>query len=252
MAKGMPPVDEERLPWLEPYRDTIAQKQRIARRSHGGLVVAAGALAVLFAAGGGYWLGQRDDQPAKTPPTRIAEAPVTRAPVAPSPTVEAVAPAETLTAPAPAPTKVARKASKSPERRAVRPRKIRNAGIENARIREVRAAQERTAAPAPPPAPPTVARQTVRPWPQMPSPGPAGQVVQLGAFRTEGRALAAYRSRLARYPVLASMPRVVVPVVTKPRGQVLYVLRLGTSSRQQSRIVCRNLRASGDHCIVIG
>ena len=86
----------------------------------------------------------------------------------------------------------------------------------------------------------------------MPSPGPAGLVVQLGAFRTEGGALAAYRTRLARYPVLGSMPRVIVPVVTKPRGQVLYVLRLGTSSRQQSSIVCRNLRASGDHCIVIG
>ncbi len=86
----------------------------------------------------------------------------------------------------------------------------------------------------------------------MPSPGPAGQVVQLGAFRTKGRAVAAYQRRLARYPMLGSMPRVVVPIITKPRGQVLYVLRLGTSSRQQSGIVCRNLKVSGDHCIVIG
>ena len=66
------------------------------------------------------------------------------------------------------------------------------------------------------------------------------------------RANAAYRLRLARYPMLGSMPRVVVPVVTKPRGKILYVLRLGTTSRQQSGIVCRNLRASGDHCLVIG
>ena len=86
----------------------------------------------------------------------------------------------------------------------------------------------------------------------MPSPGPAGQVIQLGAFRNPARANAALRRRLARYPSLGQMPRVVVPVITRPRGQVLYVLRLGTTSRQQSAIVCKNLRASGDHCLVIG
>jgi hypothetical protein len=86
----------------------------------------------------------------------------------------------------------------------------------------------------------------------MPSPGPAGQVLQLGAFTTAARANTAYSQRVARYPTLARMPRVVVPVITKPDGRVLYVLRLGTTSRQQSKTVCRNLRASGDHCLVIG
>ena len=86
----------------------------------------------------------------------------------------------------------------------------------------------------------------------MPSPGPAGQVIQLGAFRTPTGASNAYASRIARYPTLARMPRVIVPVVTKPDGRVLYVLRLGTTSRQESRTVCRNLRRSGDHCLVIG
>ena len=254
MAKGPAPLDEERLPWLEPYRDVVAKKQKVTRRSHGGLGAVAAAFAILFAAAGGYWYGQRGDEPAKAPPSRIAEAPVTQAPVAPvapapvapAPVVETKPPVKTERSAANAPKKVAAKSIRKPVRRAVRQRKIRSAGIESERIREVRAAQERAPAPRP------VARANVRPWPKMPSPGPAGQVVQLGAFRTEGRALAAYRTRLARYPVLGSMPRVVVPVVTKPRGQVLYVLRLGTSSRQQSRIVCRNLRASGDHCIVIG
>ncbi len=256
MAKGAAPLDEERLPWLEPYRDAIAQKKRVVRRSHGGLVAVAAGLGVLFAAGGGYWLGQRDDERRKSPPVEVAIAPVTQSPAVPA----APAPAAPATGEAPppavaqqAPKKVAVVTPTRPVRRSVRQRKIRTAGLESARIREVRAAQERATAPAPPPPSPTAVTQTnARPWPKMPSPGPGGQVVQLGAFRTEGRALAAYRSRLARYPALASMPRVVVPVVTKPRGQVLYVLRLGTSSRQQSRIVCRNLRASGDHCIVIG
>ena len=79
MAKGAGPVDEERLPWLEPYRDAIAQKQKAARRSHGGLVAVAAGLAVLFAAGGGYWLGQRGgDEPRPAPVPRVAEAPVTQ------------------------------------------------------------------------------------------------------------------------------------------------------------------------------
>src|SRR5438876_290480 len=79
-----------------------------------------------------------------------------------------------------------------------------------------------------------------RPWPKMPSPGPAGQVIQLGAFTTAARANYAYSSRAARYPVLARMPKVVVPVITKPDGRILYVLRLGTGSRQQSKMICRN------------
>ncbi|QIK96585.1 SPOR domain-containing protein [Sphingomonas sp. HDW15A] len=95
-------------------------------------------------------------------------------------------------------------------------------------------------------------REAARTWPKMPSPGPAGQVIQLGAFSTRARAQNAYRERLARYPVLSGMPQVIVPVITQPRGEILYVLRLGTQSREQSNVVCRNLRTSGDHCLVIG
>ena len=108
----------------------------------------------------------------------------------------------------------------------------------------VRSAQEPKAAAAPKP--------VSRPWPKMPSPGPAGQVIQLGAFTTPTRASNAYYARIARYKALGSMPRVIVPVATKPDGRVLYVLRLGTTSREQSKMVCRNLRRSGDHCLVIG
>ena len=91
-----------------------------------------------------------------------------------------------------------------------------------------------------------------RAWPMMPSPGPAGQVIQLGAFTTPTKAQRAYAARSQRYPLLAGMPRVIVPVATRPTGQVLYVLRLGTRTREQAQIVCRNLKVSGDHCLVIG
>ena len=244
MARPGPANDEERLPWLEPYRETMAVKARVARRSHGGLVAVAAALAMLFAAGGGYWIGQRDPEPA-VPSAEIALTPqVLTVPSyvpLPPPIVEATPPVKAE--PAPVAKKVAVSKPKKPVRSAVRQRKIRNAGIESDRIKAVRAAQERRSAPRP---------VAVRSWPKMPSPGPAGQVIQLGAFKNPARANAAYRMRLARYPLLGSMPRVVVPVVTKPRGQILYVLRLGTTSRQQSAIVCRNLKASGDHCLVIG
>lgn len=244
MADRGPPGDEERLPWLEPYRDVMASKQRIARRSHGGLIAVASAMALLFAAAGGFWFGQRDT-PSK-PATQVALAPVKPAAIVPPPVVE-VAPPVTSEPTTAATTKVApatRVASKPKKvaKRPVRERKIRSAGIESARIEEVREAQERVPAPRP----------VARAWPRMPSPGPGGQVIQLGAFRHPDGAYRAYRSRLARYPMLGSMPRVIVPVATKPRGRILYVLRLGTTSRQQSAIVCRNLRASGDHCLVIG
>lgn len=241
MQASRPAANEDRLPWLEPYRDTAARKRQVARWSQGGLLGIAGALAVLFAAGGGYWLGQRDStltRPSDTvpvPPLKQQPAPAAQAPVEaqiveaePAPAVETEPPAPAIVSAAPP-----KKAAKRPARK-----KVRTAGIESSRLRAVRAQQE---SPAP-----------RRAWPKMPSPGPAGQVIQLGAYSTASRAHVAYRSRIERYPTLARMPRVIVPVITKPGNRVLYVLRLGTTSRQHSHIVCDNLRRSGDHCLVIG
>ncbi len=244
MARAGPANDEERLPWLEPYRETMAHKARIARRSHGGLVAVAGAIAVLFAAGGGYWIGQRDPEPA-APSAEITLAPAAPAPIAAPVEPIAAAPVEAAKAMSAAPARLALAAPHKAAKRSVRQRKMRSPGVELAQHRAVRAAQKHQASLAPLP-------MVQRAWPKMPSPGPAGQVIQLGAFRHPAGANAAFRMRLARYPMLGSMPRVVVPVITRPGGQILYVLRLGTTSRQQSATVCRNLRASGDHCLVIG
>ncbi len=235
------PGDGDRLPWLEPYREAMAQKRRAARRSHGGLVAWAGALILLMSAtGAGYWLGQRSDvAPSKQPSATIALPPPQPAPVevaaAAAPAASQVAEPAAVEPPAAEPLKPVKKAA----RRKPAPRKkIRSAGVEKSRLNNIRAAQER--------------RALNRPWPKRPSPGPAGQVIQLGAFSTPVRANSAYSTRIARYPALAAMPKVVVPIVTKPDGRVLYVLRLGTTSRDQSKTVCRKLRASGDHCLVIG
>lgn len=235
------PGDGDRLPWLEPYRETKAAGGPLPRRGYGKPVAIGVAIGLLLAVGGtGYWLGQRGSQPpVEQPSATVAVPPARPAPVevaeAPLPIAIETAepqPVEPVAADKPKPAKKVAK-RKSPPRK-----KIRTAGIQKTRLNAVRAAQEREA--------------LSRPWPRMPSPGPAGQVIQLGAFSTPARAHAAYGARIARYPVLAPMPKVVVPVVTKPDGRILYVLRLGTMSRQQSKTLCRNLRASGDHCLVIG
>ena len=238
-----PGNDEERLPWLAPYRETATAKPApVPAKKRGAGMLVGGVAALAAALTAGFYVGQHEPQPA-APAAEVALAPTKPAPVAPT-----ITPATPVEAPpkveAPAPKKIVTASVRKKAWRATkaRQRKIRSAGIESARLKAVRAAQERRPSPRP----------VARAWPKMPSPGPAGQVIQLGAFKNPARAHAAYRMRLARYPLLARMPRVVVPVVTKPRGRILYVLRLGTTSRQQSGIVCRNLRASGDHCLVIG
>jgi hypothetical protein len=244
MNELRPVPDQDRLPWLEPYRETTDRKRRSPRRSHGRLIAYAGALAVLtLAGGGGYWMGQFDpvpktvSEPVVTPPPRqqpvqVAEAP---GPLQQAPDPEPAPPPRTET-PAAKPASYAH--FKMTEKRPVSTdRKIRTAGVDSVRLKAVRTAQE-------PQAPP-------RAWPKMPSPGPAGQVIQLGAFTTPTRADLAYRVHASRHPALRSMPRVVVPVISGQDRRVLYVLRLGTTSREHSKTVCQDLQTSGDHCLVV-
>ena len=234
------PADEDRLPWLEPYREAKKPGRPLPPRGYGRPVLVGVVAGLLLAVGaGGYWLGQRGEdlarpQPSATvalPPAKpieVAEAPPTPA----EPAVAEPAPAPPVKAVTP------KRAKKAVKKRSTPRKKIRSAGTQRSKFNAVRAAQNR--------------RAQSRAWPRMPSPGPAGQVIQLGAFTTPARANNAYSLRIARYPTLGRMPKVVVPVITKPDGRVLYVLRLGTTSRQQSKTVCRNLRRSGDHCLVIG
>ncbi|WP_118856327.1 SPOR domain-containing protein [Sphingomonas mesophila] len=243
----------ERLPWLEPYREPSA-KLAAARaappreKTRGRWWPVAGLLALIAVGGGGYWLGQREDGPAPRTAEVVRPAPVV-APV--KPVAEEAAPVPAPVVAEPTPTAEPQAVEAKPVAAAPKPKvapkpprkpKVRSADTRRSSYERV-VAKQRAATPPKPRAP-------VQAWPKMPSPGPAGQVIQLGAFSNRSRAEAAYRQRVARYPLLSRMPTVIVPI--RPRGQLLYVLRLGTQSRQQSHIVCRNLRRSGDHCLVIG
>ncbi len=237
------PADQDRLPWLEPYRETNKPGRPTPRRGFRNRAASGAALGLLLAVGaGGYWLGQRGETTAEPTPSAVIALPAPKpAPVQTAqapPAVAEPAPAESQAAAKPTAAKKPTAARKMAKRRSPARRKARSAGVQKQRLNAVRASQERQA--------------LSRPWPKMPSPGPAGQVIQLGAFSTATRANTAYYQRIARYKSLAAMPRVVVPVVSKPDGRILYVLRLGTTSRQQTNTVCRNLRNSGDHCLVIG
>jgi len=248
------PADEDRLPWLEPYKETkLAAKPKPPRRRRSRKPLLAGAAAILFAAvgAGGYWLGQQTEgeQPQVSQTVEIAPVRPSPRPVEIAQAPEAAPVAEPV---ASGPRPKAKSGRKAAHHRSAPRRKIRTAGVEREHIDAVHAQQERAAEPEPKPEPKVMPKPVARQWPKMPSPGPAGQVIQLGAFTTPARAHSAYSNRVARYPLLGRLPRVVVPVVTKPGNRVLYVLRLGTGSRQQSKMVCRNLQRSGDHCLVIG
>lgn len=262
--------DNERLPWLEPYRE---RRARPAARRQGRLLAAlGGGLALIAALAGGYWLGERRvfDRPAPSSsasngaPGNIAIVPVAPPPSAAEPPLPAVR--EPIQPPAPT---VAVPAARSDPSAAVAPPKRKATGKRRPPVSRraqpardsfdaVRARQEGSAtvpasARSPAFAFPVQSRPAPRVWPRLPSPGPAGRVIQLGAFSHPDRAYSAYRARLASYPGLHSMPRVIVPIAPQSAGgKIYYVLRLGTNSRNQSKSVCRSIKRRGDHCIVIG
>ncbi len=241
--------DADRLPWLEPYRDTTTARvaspvpKASSQRGKGGIAMAAVA-ALLVAVGGGYWLGQIRAVPESRKPVsvdapkpetpKIANVPQVSVPTTVEPKAEEAVQKPVDATPI-AKSKVKKAAPARVHRGSSRREKLKRRPLESDQLATVLGKQGE-----------------VRKWPKMPSPGPAGQVIQLGAFSSPNRAERAYQARAGRYPLLSTMPKVIVPVVTKPRGQILYVLRLGTQSREQSTIVCRNLRNSGDRCLVIG
>lgn len=115
--------------------------------------------------------------------------------------------------------------------------------------------------PAPAPAEP-VARpaETVVPKPaptlpapkivDAPPPEPArGSQLQLGAFSSEGRARAAFKSMAERYPYLAGLSPVIVPV--EADGRTLYRLRADAGSTGAARDICGRLKVAGEACAIV-
>jgi cell division septation protein DedD len=106
-----------------------------------------------------------------------------------------------------------------------------------------------TAAPAPAPRPtPKLATPKVIEAPE-PASGGSGQTLQLGAFSSEGRARAAFKSLSERYGYLEGFEAMIVPVVSD--GKTLYRLRTTAGSPGQARDVCGRLKVAGEACSVV-
>jgi cell division protein FtsN len=78
--------------------------------------------------------------------------------------------------------------------------------------------------------------------------GGSGSVIQLGAFSSSAKAEAAWKALTTRFPGLAAMGNVVVPV----SGSSLYRLRAGAASPADAKAMCQSLRVAGENCVVIG
>lgn len=126
------------------------------------------------------------------------------------------------------------------------------------------AAQSARPAPAPPKAVRPV--DTVVPTDARPAPAPvmpkvitappreaaasgSGSVLQLGAFSSQARARAAFKSLTDRYSYLDGLEPMIVPVETD--GKTLYRLRSAAPGTAAAKDICGRLRVAGEACTVV-
>lgn len=248
--------DEERLPWLHaprrpkssPRRTTGKSKPRLAETPIFillSLFMLAGIGVIAFLAGRGS---------VPTRPTAVKPEPALprQATVDLQPSIEPAA-APALSAPSPA--------LAVPERKRAAPassQKPANAGsvpapsksvsritprARNAAAKIASDARRRAAARARY-APPYV-------YIAQPSPAKPGRVIQLGVYYDPRHADAAWRRVVLAYPYLGKLPKAVVPARGMANQPVYYRLQLGTRSRRDARILCRNLLSIGRGCRVV-
>jgi hypothetical protein len=81
--------------------------------------------------------------------------------------------------------------------------------------------------------------------PAVPKPaGPAGSVVQLGAFANQAQAERAWTALSARFPSVAAMTKLIVPFSGGIR------LRASAASPADARLACQALKAAGENCFI--
>lgn len=240
---GFGAADEDRLPWLEPVDEDPVEEGVSAGRLIAGLVVALIVLGLVV--GGIYWLRQRATGDAGAGlPTEIAAQP---GPYKVKPSepggmqpkgqgdssyaasegadvngqIDLSATPETpiqKTKPAPAPAPAAKPAPQVAQTVPV-------------------------AAPKPVPSVPVV-----KPEPAAPAAGAGGSQVQLGAFSSQAKAEAAWKSLSGRFAALAPLPHTVA--ASEVGGKTVY--RLRASAGGQAGTVCGKLKVAGETCLVIG
>ncbi|PVX30749.1 SPOR domain-containing protein [Sphingomonas pokkalii] len=77
----------------------------------------------------------------------------------------------------------------------------------------------------------------------------AGELVQLGAFPSEGAANIAWTRMSKRFTYLAPLGKLIVPFVTED-GKTVYRLRVNAGGNGQARDLCGKLKVAGENCFV--
>lgn len=249
---------DDRLPWLDaprPAKPTATRRARTPLLAMLGLFFASAIAVIAYLAGRGTApVAVQERAPAARSVAPAAPAPAPIPLPTPGPAVPLAPPPPVVTTPEPptvAPASAAPATSRA-ERSTAKPKG-------SARRSAARPAKESAPRPVAPPVvvstPPPPIVSTAPPrriiWPAQPFAGPRGRVIQLGAYRTQAQADAAWW-RLARsYPYLTTLPRMVVWVGPSPGRARIYRVRLAASSGREARALCRNLHRIGRGCAVV-
>lgn len=261
------PDDEDRLPWLEPVEEELEEEGILSGRLIVWLIAAL--LAVVLIVGGVFWMrsghgvasgngalikapdsyykeraapGSADtggdeivynaskgnEVESQIDISGTAETPVNveRPPAAaPSPPAPAAVPA---VAPAPAMTKAAPLPATKP---AAPPMGTTTAPVPAKPVKEKPNPKPTAAKPAAPAA----------------APAAGGSTIQLGAFSSQAKANAAWKSLSGRFSFLAGLSQSIVPV--QSGDKTLYRLRASGGNADD---ICGRLRTAGESCSVVG
>lgn len=209
---------DEPLPWLAPVEDEDEPRGISARRMLGALVVVLLAAAIVAATF--FWIGRRNSA-ANGPPQLI------RAPAQPY----------KVKPPSAGGLDIAGESQTAFETSAGEDR---DSQLDLNQLPETPIAKPSKAAPQPAAAPASPSTEA----PEPKSAGPAGAVVQLGAFANQAQAERAWTALSTRFPSVAALNKMIVPYSGGIR------LRAAAASPAEARQVCQALRAAGENCFV--
>jgi hypothetical protein len=210
--------DDGQLPWLQAVEDEDEPRGVSARKMLAALfvvLVAAGLVAATF-----FWLGRRD--------TAVSGAPEL---------IEAPAGPYKIKPPNPGGLDIAGESETAFETSAGEDRdsQLDLNAMPEAPVAKPPKAEPKPAEPASSPAAPPAAPKPA---------GPAGSVIQLGAFANQAQAERAWTALSARFPSVAAMTKLIVPFSGGIR------LRASAASPADARLACQALKAAGENCFI--
>ena len=81
-----------------------------------------------------------------------------------------------------------------------------------------------------------------------------GRIIQLGAFPSHNQAETAWRTLVAKWPYLATKPRLGTAIdvrSTDGKATRMHRLQLATASQAQSVVICQQLEKARQNCVVV-